>query len=200
MDITAAVLAGGLSSRFPYDKTKLSIEGENIVLRIVRLLRGLFSEVIVVANQKDRVPDLGEDCIVDLYPQTGPLGAIYTALSFSKTPWIFVLAGDMPFMKMDYIEWLLEQIPQEADIVMPKDNMRYQPLCAFYKKTGMKVMEQNLHTGRHKILSILPEVSFQEIDVATFPEIHQNPYLFYNINTQEDWENYLRYKKESFFG
>ncbi|NUM34105.1 MAG: molybdenum cofactor guanylyltransferase [Candidatus Brocadiae bacterium] len=191
MEISAAVLAGGLSTRFPADKMQLQIQGENIVYHNVRLLRGLFPEVFVVANQKNRIPGLEEECIVDIYPKTGPLGAIYTALSFSKSPWVFTLAGDMPFMTLDYIQWAISQIPEDADAVIPKDKKGHQPLSAFYNKSCIQVIEKNLHSGIYKILAICSEISYKELDVFSFPQIHQNPYLFYNINTQEDWEKYL---------
>jgi molybdopterin-guanine dinucleotide biosynthesis protein A len=130
--------------------------------------------------------------LVDLYPHTGPLGAICTALRSAKNDLLFVMAGDMPFISTTFLHWAISQIPQEADAAVPKSEQRFEPLCAFYKKTCLSSMEKRLKAQEYKISSIFPDIALFVLDVNLFPEIQKTPYLFYNINTLEDWDHYLQ--------
>ena len=63
----------------------------------------------------------------DLIPDVGPLGGIYTALSNSRTDRTLIIAGDMPFLTKEFLQYVVH-LQKDADIVIPHSTDGYQPL------------------------------------------------------------------------
>ena len=98
IEVTGVLLAGGKSRRMGEDKRYLVVGEETLLERGLGVLRSVFQEVLIVIAQNS--PPLGVDAKVarDLVPECGSLGGLYTGLMQAATPWIFVVACDMPFL------------------------------------------------------------------------------------------------------
>ncbi len=62
------------------------------------MLRSIFQEVLVVIAQDSPPLDVDARVVRDLVPDCGSLGGLYTGLTQATTPYIFVVACDMPFL------------------------------------------------------------------------------------------------------
>src|SRR5512136_731985 len=91
-DVTGVILAGGRSRRMGKDKTMLEIEGVTLFDRALRMMRELFSEVLIAGDRKDLVRP-GVSCYPDLFPGSA-LGGLYTGLMKSPHDRIFVCSCD----------------------------------------------------------------------------------------------------------
>ncbi|HLM64354.1 MAG TPA: molybdenum cofactor guanylyltransferase [Acidimicrobiales bacterium] len=77
----AAVLCGGASRRMGQDKAFLVVEGEAMVVRVARALRGAGAgEVVAVGGDAAGLRGLGLAHLPDDHPGDGPLGGVLTAL------------------------------------------------------------------------------------------------------------------------
>src|SRR4051794_32683163 len=96
-DISAVILAGGRATRLGgIAKHAIVVDGETIFSRQVRVLAPRVAEIVVAGNVD------GYRCVQD--DGVGPLGGIAAALAAVATPWLIVIAGDMPWITGELIE------------------------------------------------------------------------------------------------
>ena len=84
-ETSGVVLAGGLSRRLGRDKAVEPIGGEPLIQRVISRLSQVSSQTVVVVNEPGRatalpIPD-SATVAVDIYPNKGSLGGIFTGLS-----------------------------------------------------------------------------------------------------------------------
>ena len=91
--VTGIVLAGGMSRRLGRDKAVETIAGQALISRVLDSLAHVAQELVVVVNNSEREEELPlPDSVVtavDIYPDTGSLGGIFTGLSASSNQWGF---------------------------------------------------------------------------------------------------------------
>ncbi len=89
--VTGIVLAGGMSRRLGRDKAVEAIGGQSLISRVLDGLSHVADELVVVVNNQERAEELPlPDSVVvavDIYPDTGSLGGIFTGLSASSNEW-----------------------------------------------------------------------------------------------------------------
>ncbi|MCY3639040.1 MAG: molybdenum cofactor guanylyltransferase, partial [Chloroflexi bacterium] len=109
--VSAIVLAGGLSRRLGRDKALEPFGGAPLISRVIGRLATLTDETVVVVNSKARAAELplpaGAKTAVDIYPDSGSLGGIFTGLTTASNEWGFVVACDMPFLNTALIKHIL---------------------------------------------------------------------------------------------
>ena len=189
IDVTGVLLAGGKSRRMGEDKRYLVVGEQTLLERGLAVLRSIFQEVLVVIAQDS--PPLGVDARVvrDLVPDCGSLGGLYTGLTQATTPYIFVVACDMPFLDQAVISQFTNR-RTTADIVMAKLAARLHPMHALYGKGCLPAMEQMILARQFKIQEIVSHASLQvryvtEADLLT---IDPSGRSFHNVNTPADLE------------
>ena len=106
--MTGIILAGGKSSRMGTNKAFLTVGGERLIDRTVRIFKDIFHEVILVTNTP--FDYLDQDCTIatDIIKGKGALGGIYTGLFFASHDHSFVSACDMPFLDKSFIKYMIE--------------------------------------------------------------------------------------------
>ena len=122
-------------------------------------------------------------------PDCGSLGGLYTGLTQATTPYIFVVACDMPFLDQAVISQFTSR-RTTADIVMAKLAARLHPMHALYGKGCLPAMEQMILARQFKIQEIVSHASLQvryvtEADLLT---IDPSGRSFHNVNTPADLE------------
>ena len=182
-NICGAILAGGKGRRIGYPKVRLRINGELVVDRVVKTMKEIFEEVIVVVNDRDDFSgEYGVSVVEDLLPGRGPLAAIYTALKLSGREMIFVAAGDMPFIQPDLIRRLLGIAQSnDCDCVIPRNNVGYEPLHAVYSAGALTGFESALRGDDLSIWAAFSRLNTLYVD--TTPGERRS---FFNINTPDD--------------
>jgi molybdopterin-guanine dinucleotide biosynthesis protein A len=189
IEVTGVLLAGGKSRRMGEDKRHLVVGEQTLLERGLRVLQSIFREVLVVIAQDS--PPLGVDARVvrDLVPDCGSLGGLYTGLTHATTPYIFVVACDMPFLNQPVIAQFTSRTAI-ADIVIAKLDGRLHPMHALYSKRCVPALEKMIRARQLKIQEIVSELSLRvryvtEADLLT---IDPSGRSFYNVNTMADLE------------
>jgi molybdopterin-guanine dinucleotide biosynthesis protein A len=188
-EVTGVLLAGGKSRRMGEDKRHLFVGEQTLLERGLRVLQSIFQEVLVVIAQ-DSLP-LGSDARVvrDLVPDCGSLGGLYTGLTQATTPYIFVVACDMPFLNQAVIAQFTSR-RAAIDIVMAKLATRLHPMHALYSKRCLPVVDKMIGARQLKIQEIVSELSLRVryITEADLRSIDPSGHSFYNVNTMADLE------------
>ena len=189
IDMTGVLLAGGKSRRMGEDKRYLVVGEQTLLERGLAVLSSIFQEVLVVIAQDSPPLDVDARVVRDLVPDCGSLGGLYTGLTQATTPYIFVVACDMPFLDQAVISQFTSR-RTTADIVMAKLAARLHPMHALYGKGCLPAMEQMILARQLKIQEMVSHASLRvryvtEADLLT---IDPSGRSFLNVNTPADLE------------
>jgi molybdopterin-guanine dinucleotide biosynthesis protein A len=180
---TFVVLTGGKSTRFGSDKSTIEIDGEPLVIRILRTLPA--GEVVVVGPEF--VQNLRKITFVQESPLGGgPVAAMAAALQLISAPEVFIIATDMPYAS-EIVKLLLAR-PLDGDALVPIDaEGERQPLCARYQSSVLRQAIDNLGDPTGKSMrSVMAELDIEELLV----EGSMLSKLI-DIDTQADYVNVL---------
>jgi len=152
-ETTAIILAGGKSSRMGVDKAMLLVNGQPMIEKIARQLDGFFSQILISANDVEKYAFLGYNVVPDKMPGQGPLMGIASALRDSANELNFVVACDIPYIDLAFVEnMLIEAVESQADIVIPiRPDGKYEPLFAVYHQSSLRAIDEVLSSGGRKI-------------------------------------------------
>lgn len=195
-NIDAFILIGGRSRRFGSDKAFAALNGETLAGRAFATVSEALPEsrvTFIAQNEAQFAIEairLGSPFIFDLIEGRGPLGGLHAALADARTPWIFVLACDYPFVTSPLIQFLAGLISDEYGAVVPiQQDCRTQPLCAFYNVAKTQpIVEEIIERPRvppplHEIVtSLAPRL----VPYAEFSVLSGAEEMFININTIKD--------------
>ncbi|MCF8053820.1 MAG: molybdenum cofactor guanylyltransferase [Deltaproteobacteria bacterium] len=189
--VSGVIIAGGKNSRMGGRiKALLTVEGERLIDRTMRILQATCNEVIIVTNSPEDYVDM--DCVVvgDIYTNKGPLAGIHSGLVYASHSHCLVVASDMPFLEEGFIRHLISQV-DGYDIVVPTMDGRYQPLHAIYGKSCRKRIERLLKDDERKITGFYrgyKKLVIAEQAIAPYGEARR---IFANINSPNDWEEFI---------
>lgn len=184
--IEAFILAGGKSSRFGSDKTLFMFKGKPLIEHVIHSLTPLFQSITIIANNPDKYNYLAIPVHKDIIPGLGPLGGIYTALTYAQTESIFVCAADMPLLNQEFIAFML-QIPPIYDCIIPCWEGNTEPLHAIYSKSCLPHIQKLIQEKKYKISHLFQHVDVRYITDDELIFYAEDPSeLFYNINRTND--------------
>jgi len=189
IEVTGVLLAGGKSRRMGEDKRYLVVGEQTLLERGLEMLQSIFCEVLVVIAQDSPPLSIDARVVRDLVPECGSLGGLYTGLTQATTPYIFVVACDMPFLNQTVIAQFTNRRTTD-DIVIAKLDDRLHPMHALYSKRCLPALEQMIRARQLKIQEIVSQSSLRvryvtEVDLLT---IDPSGHSFYNVNTMADLE------------
>ena len=148
--ISAIILAGGKNTRFlGFNKALLKINEVRIIDLILKVLRSVFSQIIIITNRSSDFSEFKDIQIKkDLIKNRGPLGGIYTGLKAIDTEYAFFVACDMPFLNLSLIKRLLK-ISRDGnyDCIIPYTVAGIESLHGMYSKQILKKLESLLKTN-----------------------------------------------------
>ncbi|MBA3297752.1 MAG: molybdenum cofactor guanylyltransferase [Acidobacteria bacterium] len=184
--LAAAILAGGRARRFGgTDKAALMIGGTPIIARLVDVLRRVTPHVFAVGDRHGSAARAGVPVVPDASERGGPLTGIYTAIVASPCDRTLVVGCDMPFLTEAFVRHLARF--DAADVVMPRRESGYEPLCAIYGRACAAPILERLERGdRHA--AVRPEgVHVVEIGPEELSAFDPDGLLFVNVNTPHDY-------------
>jgi molybdopterin-guanine dinucleotide biosynthesis protein A len=187
-NIAAAILSGGKNRRMAgKNKAFVEIGGEPLIQKTIKLLKEIFSEVLIVTNSPVEYSAYKKDCriISDKIKGIGPLGGIHAALSKTSKEAVFFVACDMPFLHIASIEEEAEHFNKTVcDALVPRVGTLIEPIHAVYRK-GLKDKIAGFvkDSGVHSIRSFLETVNVSYWDLED-NLLHRN--MFKNLNTEDD--------------
>jgi molybdopterin-guanine dinucleotide biosynthesis protein A len=188
------VLCGGKSTRMGTSKALLPFGDETMLQRVVRLLRGVVTPIVVVAASDKPLPPLPPDVIVtrDELEDRGPLEGLRTGLK-ALPPGIdaaYVTSCDVPLLVPGFVQRMLELIGDCDIAVMEVDGFAH-PLAAVYRVTTLPHVEELLAHHQLRPLFLFDAVRTRRV---RRDEMTADPGLrtLRNLNTREDYEQALR--------
>lgn len=191
-DITGIILSGGKSSRMGENKSFLKIQNETIIERIVKLMKSIFDEVMIVTNSPDEYKFLGLPLYKDIYKNKGPLSGIHSGLTHSKSEKNFVISCDVPLMTKEMIEYIVEY-KSDKPIKFCNAAGYHQPLAGVYSKSLIVEIEKLISVGDVPDKSFhhfLKMVEAETICPESLPFYKHE--IFFNVNNPKDYEEIVK--------
>ncbi|MBK9161240.1 MAG: molybdenum cofactor guanylyltransferase [Nitrosomonadales bacterium] len=184
-DCTALILAGGDSSRMGQDKAALVLDGATLLERVTDTMRGLFPGVLVSVRQPRAEVALPQVC--DAEADGGPLAGLVAGLAEVDTPWMFVLACDMPFIQPAIVARMAE-LRGEHQAVVPRVGGHPQPLAAFYAVRALETMRARLAGEDRSLRGVLRELDVRYVEEAELREWDPQLRGFFDLDTPQDYQ------------
>ncbi len=132
-DATLAIIAGGGGRRLGgVAKGLLTFEGRPLIERILDL-RPRFAEVLLVADNPGPYKAYGLRSVSDRIEGRGAPGGVHAALGAARTPWLFAVGCDMPFVDWQVVRMVLEARAPDVDLACFEIDGRFEPLLAVYR-------------------------------------------------------------------
>lgn len=192
--LSAAILAGGQSSRMGRDKALIPLppDGVPMIEVVLNRIRDVADDVIVVAND-DRLAHLGARIVPDLFPGTGTLGGIHAALKGARYDHCLVVACDMPFLSPGLLAYM-SGLERSFDVLAPvtpgeskqgKSGFIFQTLHAIYAQNCVPSIETRLVAGDNRVIGFFDDVRVQSIDADECRRWDPMLRSFLNLNTPE---------------
>jgi molybdenum cofactor guanylyltransferase len=185
----AAIMAGGQATRLGgIAKGLLEIDGRPILERQLQLLRALFDEVFLVANETAPYLRFGVPIVPDRVTGCGPLGGLEAALAFAQAPRVFLCACDMPGLRAEAIRLVVEG-HDDADVVVPIVGGLAEPLHARYGKTCLPAIQRSIAARQFKMTDLFSGLKVAGVEETTLRAIDAELGFLRNVNTRADAEN-----------
>lgn len=196
MNFSAALLAGGRSSRMGRDKAFVDWQGRPLWrVQLEKLLALQPAQLFLAAREEQNfaaelsmarldpavtlVNDPpGEDC--------GPIGAVERCLQ-RATDSLLVLAVDMPLMTADFLrESLLSQTADGRGVVA-RNGDAFEPLAAVYSPSALPFFEEAIAQQSFALQPLVRRLI--EADATTIIDlVREDEMLFANANTVESFQ------------
>jgi molybdopterin-guanine dinucleotide biosynthesis protein A len=186
-DVTAFILAGGKSLRMGRDKAFVELGGQTLLGRALDVASVVTRDCRIVGDPA-KFAVFGP-VVEDIFRECGPLGGIHAALLSAKGELNLMLAVDLPFMEVKFLEYLIVQARETSAVVtVPHAGGGLQPLCAIYRRKFVEVAERALRERKNKIDPLFAEVETRVLDEGELSRAGFLPDIFRNLNTLEHWE------------
>jgi len=161
-DVSALILAGGKATRFGgVAKHELLVDGQTIFDRQVAVLESRVAEILVSAPRDFA----GYRTVRDVREGVGPLAGIAAGLGACATPWLLVVAGDMPYITGELIDQLIglarsSHDPHAADsldaVGIKLDGWPEPLLCVLHTRV-VATVERMIEAGDFKASKLLTD-------------------------------------------
>ncbi len=192
--VTGLVLAGGRSTRLGRSKALEPFLGGPMLTRVASRLGAVTSQVTFVLDAADTAALLPippkAHVVIDEFPGSGPLGAIYTGLKASSTPWVLVVACDLPFLDPKLLSCILGH-RNTHDAVCPIVGSLPEPAHAAYSKQCLPAMLLRLQSQRLKLAGVLQDLNVAYLSEKSLRQVDPHLLSFFNVNTQADLDRAL---------
>jgi molybdopterin-guanine dinucleotide biosynthesis protein A len=179
VSVSALILAGGKATRLGgVAKHELVIEGRTIFERQIEVLAPRVAEILV-ATPHDMA---GYRCVRDRVPDIGPLAGIAAGLAAMHTPWLLVVAGDMPHLTGEVIDEILGAATEADDAVGVRVGGLPEPLVCLLHESARPAVDRRIEQKRFKASGLLTD---EQLSV-TWLELDRHARAFDNVNEPED--------------
>jgi molybdenum cofactor guanylyltransferase len=203
-DLSAAVLAGGRSSRMGTDKALLRVGGRTLLERVIEVLQTTSDEVHIIGDRPE-YHGFGVKVVADLHPGTGPLGGIATAIATASCEQVLVVACDMPFLSADLIR-AMAMVPRDYDVLVPVtaaersqqgDGQTFEALHAIYSKSCLPAIQESLNRREYRAVGFFHKVRVKQLEESWLRRFDPELRSLMNTNDAEELGNARDLERES---
>ena len=140
------LMCGGASRRMGCDKVFLTIEGESLWRRQIRKLEAVCDEVWLASgtHAPESFEEYAPRCIPDERLGVGPLAGLSAVLGRVSADWLLVLAVDLPFLSVDFLESLRKAAREGVGQVPISEQGFVEGLSAIYPCAIRALVEEQL--------------------------------------------------------
>jgi molybdopterin-guanine dinucleotide biosynthesis protein A len=185
-EVTALILAGGKATRLGgVDKREIVVDGRTIFERQVAALAPLVAEIVVSSHR----PLADYRTVTDAVADAGPLAGIAAGLAAAATPWLFVIAGDMPHLHRAFLELVMSRADTESDAVGIRIGGLPEPLCTMMRVAVWRpIVAVRIAARRLKASALLTDedVRVRWIEEAEVRAIDPQLRALHNVNAPAD--------------
>lgn len=185
------ILAGGESRRFGRDKALVILGKKRLIEYGLDLLRSIFEEVLIIANQPRQFQFLDVPIACDVIRGAGSLGGVLTGLIHAKAEKCFIVACDMPFLNPSFIRSLVDRADR-YDVVVPVVKGEPEPLHAVYSKRCIGPIAKRILEKDYRIINFYTRVTTLQVKEEEWLHLDPERLSFLNINTPSDFEDALK--------
>lgn len=196
-EVSACILAGGRATRLGgRAKSLVPVRGRPILDRQLDVLGPQVAEVLVALAPGAAplpVPERWADRVRFVHDEAahaGPLAGIAAGLAACRTPWLLVVAGDLPHLDGGVIDLLIRTATtvRDADAVVPLVRNLPEPLCTVYDTRTLAQARANLAAGRRKAAGLLTESGLRVhwVEEASLRAIDPELRTFADVDTPDD--------------
>jgi molybdopterin-guanine dinucleotide biosynthesis protein A len=165
--VAGIVLCGGRSTRMGRAKAWLPWGEEPLLVHVVRRLRAIVAEIVVVSSQELELPKLDARVVRDREPELGPLSGIREGLAAIDAERAFVTATDTPALSAAFVHALLER----PGAVAPEIDGHVQTLAAVYPRSALEASEARIAARQLRPLDLLEAIDFTRVAAADLPDV-----------------------------
>ena len=189
---TAAILAGGKSSRMGFDKQLLVEDDRRILETVIETLKQEFADILIVTEKPELYEGLGVRLCRDEYREKGPLAGVHAALKNTRSRYVYLLACDMPVVNLPFIRHMKTCIADSGALICAcRQNDRMEPFSTFYSRDLLADVTHRLETGNSSLFRFIYGNQACVIDQKDAARFDKELRMFTNINTRSEYEKYL---------
>jgi molybdenum cofactor guanylyltransferase len=133
VDVSFAILAGGRARRLGGIAKGLLLRDGRPLLANLLALAPRFAETFLVTSDAAAYRAFGVKSVADVVADRGSPGGVHAALVHTHTPWVLVVAADMPFVTDAVVSLLLAERSDAVDAVGFEVGGEVEPLLACYR-------------------------------------------------------------------
>jgi molybdopterin-guanine dinucleotide biosynthesis protein A len=196
--MTSIILAGGKSLRLGRNKSLETIGGKNLVQWVIDRLAILSTEIIIATARGEEIPNCSDvmvKTVADVYPGKGPLAGIHSGLIASSSSRAIVVSCDTPFVSVSLLEYMTS-ICSRFDVVVPRIQMKTEPLCAVYSKNCIAPIQELLERNELQIIKLFSMVKVKYLEQHKIKSLDPEHLSFFNINNEADLDRARRLATE----
>jgi len=171
-------------------KALLPIDGEPLIVHIVRALRQRFDEIVIVGAAKAPLPALPGKLVLDEVPYQGPLGGLYYGLRAITGQASFICSCDAPFLDLSLVAYLVSCV-QDYDVVVPYWEERFQSLHAVYRRELVPILRKQLDIGELRFARLYEKVRTRIVREEELRRLDPEGSSFINLNHPDDYHRAL---------
>jgi molybdenum cofactor guanylyltransferase len=171
VNMTAVILAGGKSRRFGGEDKAFALIGNVPMIRsVIDKLKVVFDKILVISNSPEKYSEWRDVSVAsDIIKNAGPLGGIHSGMMNSKTPYIFVVSCDMPYIDSALIRRQTEYFStlENIDALVPKVDAYFEPMHSIYRTDISERLGQFLvSSSDYSIRAFLDTVKTASMEVS----------------------------------
>jgi molybdopterin-guanine dinucleotide biosynthesis protein A len=190
-NVTLAILAGGEGSRMGMPKGELHVGDEPILAYLLRRLQWGGPTMLVTAPGRERPPgwEKFDREVVDPVAGLGPLRGVLTALSSAASHVVVVSTVDMPGVRREQLNWLVDQLSARPQVlgVMTRREKSVEPFPAAFRAEARNRIMLEIASGRLSVQGLCDDDEFAVLPAPA----EWGESVWTNLNRPEDLRAFL---------
>ena len=195
LKIGGVVLCGGHSRRMGASKSWLEFNGEHLLPRMVRIVSGVASPVVVAARAGQSLPPLPSEVgvVYDEIENAGPLAGLAMGMKelAGACDAVFVTSCDHPLLRPKFVERLVDLLGDHPAIVPTHDGFVH-ALTAIYRVDTLSTLKELLEAGQRRAGCFVERCGAHVVDAALLCDVDPRLDSLRNANDADTFEALAR--------